>query len=134
MYTPLTEDEVREIRERASKAIEGPWEYFRDTFEPAVHSKLEDGCQGKPVCRLRCWSGVESWCNAEFIAHSRTDIPRLLEEREYLLKCFEAIVTFAREREGLSVYLDMVADKIENEVLNPRKEVTPDADSSGRDV
>lgn len=73
-----TADRLREIQERESKATEGPWEY-------AVDSCLRCRDEGKEgeYDILQVPSGYHAMLDrkedADFIAHSRSDIPWLLK-------------------------------------------------------
>jgi hypothetical protein len=127
----LTEEEVKEIRERAEKATPGPWtnEYeFKDarTWENGRCYQCDEGLELVAECETPYgrkehthkepsekknalfstdtmkdilfgdgWE-VDSWGvnkqeDAEFIAHAREDIPKLLQEREELLKKLEGL-------------------------------------------
>lgn len=87
---------LKEIEERCEKATPGPWEN-EDYREPNGNNWRSVGLiwsknmgayhPGTPVCKVDCEklhaaseSGKikEFEANAEFIAHSRTDIPRLV--------------------------------------------------------
>lgn len=69
-HDPLTADEIKAIRARVEAATPRPWGttsrptiiFTRKTIADVVHQ----------------YSNKETWANAEFIAHARTDIPRLL--------------------------------------------------------
>lgn len=63
-------DRINEIRERASKATDGPWE---SGYYGSVCLK-----SGYKLCN------VEGQANADFIAHSRSDIEFLLSEIDRL--------------------------------------------------
>jgi hypothetical protein len=74
----LTADELREIAEREQKATVGPWKFMNWSIATLVGSESE-------VCNFgihndtHCISGDEPMGDdKEFIAASRTDIPRLL--------------------------------------------------------
>src|SRR6476661_1436555 len=80
----MTEEELKQIRERCDEATEGPWGTY-------------NGCAIKALAKFDGWKAptiatVELLrkdyethiLNAEFIAHARTDIPKLLDEIEKL--------------------------------------------------
>jgi hypothetical protein len=80
--------ELRKIKERAEKATEGPWVYDVGNLEVeshadkfyrhvVVHVKND---LGDRIKEGRCHYDVD----AEFIAHARTDIPKLLRVIERL--------------------------------------------------
>ena len=92
---PLTEDELREIRERSEKATAGPWRVT--ALEEHYHSGMgctPDGCPGHPGAQGTWVEGPkldeygdsyegeeydQACADARFIAHSRTDVIRLLD-------------------------------------------------------
>jgi|SRR5690242_6038056 len=62
------------VRERAECATSGPWVVVKGQ-ESDDYGVTESGClSGKSIAQM-CWG-----YDAEFIAHARTDIPRLLDE------------------------------------------------------
>lgn len=76
----MTHEQIEAIRERAEKATEGPWNWDGDftytkrgMLEPLIWESEYKGI------------GVEE-TDADFIAHSREDIPALLAEVERLQK------------------------------------------------
>jgi hypothetical protein len=73
-------DALRAMRERAEAATEGPWE--RDQFGPDDDSArfLGSPSTGRIVAYEAATAG-----NAEFIAHARTDVPKLVEALEAVL-------------------------------------------------
>ena len=62
---------LQEIKERAAKATEGPWEWSGDYARHVLAGK------SGPVfsCGALLWPSTE---DAEFIASARTDIPKLV--------------------------------------------------------
>ena len=74
--------EQRDLRadlELCQKATPGPWKPFRDTFEPAIYTKLEDGCRGVCVARLEGLHGERQRNDANFIAAAREGWPEAIE-------------------------------------------------------
>ena len=72
---------IEDIKERESKATEGPWWYDHVSADPEIGDK-RDWTVVHQVC-----SGVDDnddsgKLNASFITHSRTDIPYLLKGME----------------------------------------------------
>ena len=89
MTDRLTDKEIEEIRERAEAATEEPW--VKWVSGPEVFSGVTKNEPGsisheEQICTLddfmRDASQVDD--DARFIAHARTDIPRLLDEVERL--------------------------------------------------
>lgn len=79
MPSPLSQEELQAIREREAKATPGPWTETNDQMH-----------LGEPNENVASWSvrnldGAAIFKNCgfvadnKFIAHARTDIPRLLE-------------------------------------------------------
>lgn len=62
-HAPLTDDELAEMQARCDAATPGPWESFHRMIVNESHCHKSDG---------------------EFIAHARTDIPRLLGDNKRL--------------------------------------------------
>lgn len=91
----MNDERLRQIRERAEKATPGPW--------------TNDGCDiSDPIGRRICF--IRDDDDADFMAHTREDIPALLAEVERL-------------RERLA---DMARDTIvsfELEVLSPNNTI-----------
>lgn len=76
----MTEQELKEIEERANKATPGPWRV--DESLPNVYIR-HDGI-GWPIASMFHTANGPWKENAEFIAHARTDIPALLADNERL--------------------------------------------------
>lgn len=119
MSDELTEQELAEIEARANKATTGPW-YDHNVDddlcmnawcvstsprepEMGVLSTQED--YGAVVAitllqapRLACVADRKWDNNAEFIAHARTDIPRLIAEVRDLRKQLDDLLESAMER------------------------------------
>jgi hypothetical protein len=97
----LTEQELAEMEARANAATSGPWavsEYKDDRDGLTYRLNVSEDCTEEmnvnlPICRTCRWdmSVEEMRCNAEFIAHARTDVPLLIAEvrrlRELLNIC-----------------------------------------------
>lgn len=97
--TVLTREALAEIRARADAATEGPWMAL-------VYRKPSAGDEGmydvraQPHPAMRGFTKLvadahEGKADAEFIAHAREDIPRLLDALESLLEPTEAMVEVA---------------------------------------
>lgn len=79
--TVLTKEELESIRKRAEAATPGPWFWLDDgrLYSDGADKVIGEVIEGKD----------ETWfdlfdANAEFIAHAREDIPKLLAEIERL--------------------------------------------------
>lgn len=73
----MTDEELAQIKERAEKATEGPWKIEESRYEGSynVSSVKEEYDLSACLCPIK---------DAEFIAHAREDIPKLLAEIEAL--------------------------------------------------
>jgi len=77
---------LAEIEERAKKATIGPWDVsdtseLRVTWRPDHDHEFQD--KNAPICHMRWVSGMGFTLvneDADFIAHSREDIPALIAE------------------------------------------------------
>lgn len=79
---PLSEMELEQIRQRLRAASPGPWCHREGFIETCTDpSVLLSVTMKRSEAGL---SALPSWENAEFIAHARTDVPRLLAEIERL--------------------------------------------------
>lgn len=101
----LTNDQLEAIRKRAEAATEGPWETA--LLEDGWHV-MHDGMIVAEMYRKEAE-------DAEFIAHARTDIPKLLAEIERLRK-FEKKVTSPLDVEGVAE--DGTVVKLKNVVFD----------------
>ena len=85
MTNKLSEKEIEAIRKRADKATEGPWWASEGLY--VVNNLTGDSYE---------WDAdfvaeTERESDAEFIAHAREDIPKLLAEIERLRSGLEAL-------------------------------------------
>ena len=75
MHDPLSEDELELIQNRANLATPGPWHVGGDYVVAVNDSAAEDwGTESTVVAQ-----GLTS-TDAEFMAHARTDVLRLVAE------------------------------------------------------
>lgn len=108
----LKPEELREIAERERKATPGPWEREQDGYvigSPGVDYHIVDV------------AGSEE--DAEFIATSRTDIPRLLahiEEQQAEIERYKTALTEIIE--DISGYDPWDLNPLENEIKRIAKE------------
>jgi len=72
-------DQLREIRERAEGATDGPWERVERRFEGGRIREHSVETHAQVI------ADDLSLNAAEFIAHARTDVPRLVEALEGVL-------------------------------------------------
>ena len=81
-------DRLDQIKGRADKATEGPWEHYGDGDHEVYQAvEYDDGDLGEYIT----WS-VPVGVDAEFIAHARTDVPALVDALIRVLdKCDRAI-------------------------------------------
>jgi len=79
MTEPLSNDELNQIDARAEAALPGPWSWTPDTPKMnGVHWNMR--IKDQPGIRFGIYEYQHGYQNAEFIAHARTDIPRLIAE------------------------------------------------------
>lgn len=78
----MTEKELQEIKERCEKATPGPWGL--DTWKNNLMVIATANCKIVVASRMQIR-------DAEFIAHAREDIPKLLREIEELKKQIEEL-------------------------------------------
>jgi hypothetical protein len=83
----MTEEELREIEERARNATKGPWEWHRRDSSGRLEGLPQELRRGftvvlEPVYKevygdpwIDGWSG-----DLDFVAHSREDVPKLVAE------------------------------------------------------
>lgn len=83
---------IDEIKERCEKAHPGPWTYNRGSV--GCYHVMSDDRDFETGCIM--FKG-DSKATADFIAHSREDIPFLLDINADLLEACEAIVRLADE-------------------------------------
>jgi hypothetical protein len=87
----ITREELAAIRERAEKATPGPWRWSN---AKVLNGKYDFVPQGSYLADTLIMFG-DTYENgehdAEFIAHAREDIPRLLDEIERLQRVMAAL-------------------------------------------
>jgi hypothetical protein len=88
MMERLTDAELEAIRKRAEAATEGPW--YSEDNSVVYSEKVVDRKYGEPVEVADTSCGPDIG-NAEFIAHAREDVPKLLAEVERLRDALEDI-------------------------------------------
>ncbi|SET43222.1 hypothetical protein SAMN05216389_11154 [Oceanobacillus limi] len=92
----LTDEQLAEIRERAEKAMEGPWR---------IGKQSPNGAQNVGTMGGLLTAQTTDLDNATFIAHAREDIPKLVAEIERLRKQLTLIHsdTFYEDDEFISI-------------------------------
>lgn len=90
--TPLSEEELAAIKARADAATLGPWIAVNRPYGNPRHrvgrprrrlqadSRYGRGPVVEPLLNCRSSDEEEAALNAEFVAHAREDVPRLLAE------------------------------------------------------
>jgi hypothetical protein len=102
MNEPLTEAELIEIEARAAGAIAGPWtirRMERADAGPAV--AIEANGADRTVVDVEAGEGTLDEREAQFIAHAREDVPRLIAE----VRRLRAGVQRSEPIEGARVWL-----------------------------
>lgn len=89
----LSPEELEEIRQREQAATKGPWLLYSGPLRPEFPTRVHEitTVSGRAVVKWGGFDGVESpkreiASTARFLAHARTDIPRLLAHIEALEK------------------------------------------------
>ena len=89
----MTEEQLRQIEERANKATEAPWiahpRSIHNSDDGEERSGLGFDIDGPPEPQLR--GQFSRGKDAVFIAHARTDIPALIAEVRRLREALEGI-------------------------------------------
>ena len=111
----MTIDEIKhwlaEVRERESKATEGPWGTSIRTDDPGrnISGVMPTKTSAQSVFSIETNKVAE---NAKFIAHSRTDIPRLLAIAEAAVKWEEFMYPPRNKNYYLPVHANIVGRAI----------------------
>ena len=117
----MNAERLEQIKERAEKAVAGPWTVENPMDSPAViangHKQAYDWDFIAHIETGKAKHSVKADRNASFIAHARQDIPDLLAEIERLTTRITALET-ENERllEALKFYCD---DHQKNPNLGP---------------
>ncbi|WP_102271342.1 hypothetical protein [Cytobacillus massiliigabonensis] len=100
----LTNEQLNAIRERAESAAEGPWKVGKRS-----PNGLENvGCKGLLIAQVCRYDDAELNRNtAEFIAHAREDVPKLLE---YITELKTEIIRLSEAEDLLSEAHDVMND------------------------
>lgn len=73
----INQEQLNAIKERMAKATPGPWLVEESRYEGRFNAASADENYDLPACLM----GIE---DAEFVTHSREDVPALVAEVEYL--------------------------------------------------
>lgn len=112
----LKPDELREIAERERKATPGPWNAIGNPYGFLVST-----LNGMTICEKDEATSID-FCNAEFIATSRMDIPRLLahieaQQAQLSSLCpigdLDAITSLQTEKEHMAEHIKVQQAEIE---------------------
>ena len=83
-------DRLDQIKGRADKATEGPWEHYGDGNHEVYQAvEYDDGDLGGYIT----WS-VPARADAEFIAAARTDVPALVDALTRVLERCDRAISF----------------------------------------
>src|SRR4051812_15584044 len=98
----MSAEELAEIAQRVGYATEGPWEHETEDFDKGPDTVLAND----EILLTTANGGTEAWWNAEFIAHSREDIPRLLAHIAALEERARHFEAAYRAEEGTRMYME----------------------------
>lgn len=70
--------DMNDIAARCEKATAGPWQVLTEELVEAAWINAATADDDLPIALFDFRSADENKANAEFLAHARTDIPRLL--------------------------------------------------------
>ncbi|EMT54779.1 hypothetical protein I532_04205 [Brevibacillus borstelensis AK1] len=105
----LTPEEIAATRERAEKATPGPWRVVPDNIGGFPIFDVQDRLDRSLIHTVE---------DAEFIAHAREDIPKLLAEVERLRTALAEMATYEApyglEAEGYEVLRIMARQALDN--------------------
>jgi hypothetical protein len=115
----MTKEELAAIKERAERAMPGPW--IVDSTKIFSFNAFQIA---RPTDNVLWANGVVE-ANAEFIAHSRVDVPLLIQEVERLQERFNAMsliaddhaiarINYKEERDSLRELLDECEDALKD--------------------
>jgi hypothetical protein len=82
MTNIMTNEELQAIRERCEKATPGPWRTVgkKPGYEVEMIVAGDYADEGEPDLVVEVWASADNKADAEFIAHAREDVPKLLDE------------------------------------------------------
>jgi hypothetical protein len=96
MSDPLTAEELIEIRGRADEATQGPWSVRHNYHYDDGDWRDSDirchptGAVFGGIPQVLAYADLDE-ADAEFIAHARADVPRLLDENERAWRAFRLV-------------------------------------------
>lgn len=81
----INQEQLNAIKERVAKATPGPWLVEESRYEGRFNAASADENYDLPACLM----GIE---DAEFVTHSREDVPALVAEVERLHQALEKVL------------------------------------------
>lgn len=97
----MTQEQLETIRKRAQAATSGPWQLV-DTYDGAWILDSDDDIISGTVSRI---------VDAEFIAHAREDIPKLLAEIERISSIYKRLsVRYAHTNKIIEDAYELLSD------------------------
>lgn len=81
----MNQKQLNAIKERVAKATPGPWLVEESRYEGRFNAASVDENYDLPACLM----GID---DAEFVTHSREDVPALVVEVEKLRKALEKVM------------------------------------------
>lgn len=105
----LTPEQLSEIEERTNAATEGPWiaEYSSEQGDCVIPHDAHSTREAVAVCRLYLRA-----FDAEFIAHARTDVPKLVAEVKRLQAAASVVESVRATWPGLGTLWDVDTDLV----------------------
>lgn len=112
----MTLDQIlTEIKERADKATEGPWKFYPMSYNkhPGYTScdRLESKDKIIGMMEAFCGPTCLGKCDLTFIAHARTDVPRLVEALEVSRELIVELQSQWNEKEPIAFGMAMRAEQ-----------------------
>jgi hypothetical protein len=112
----ITPEELKEIREYTEKATPGPW--YSKPFEWLGKPRFNIHQRNNPMPS----ASSKNKRDAEFIARSRTDLPRLLDAYE-ALQAENSALYRAIEKYCGSIQINVIRLSVERDTAPPEQEV-----------
>lgn len=91
---------LQEIRDRADKATPGPWRVVAHGEQDCLARREITAGKHIMIARVDCVPGVAADFDRDyaFIAHARTDVPRLIDAVAEITDALEAAITEVQRR------------------------------------
>lgn len=97
----MTDEELTAIRERDEKATSGPWYSYRPDEAYRIYKVYSTNDQRLEETLAEV-SGLDCDPNSAFIAHARTDVPKLVAEVARLQGIIKQVREWAQNEQGES--------------------------------